>query len=56
MHVFEEIDVLNYFNFKHCARAFGGDVRLVVGTVIPIAIRFIQNRPGAKGWGAATDC
>ena len=25
--------MLNYFNFEHCARAFGRDVRLVVGTV-----------------------
>ena len=25
--------MLNYFNFKLCARAFGRDVRLVVGTV-----------------------
>ena len=26
--------MLNYFNFEHSARAFGRDVRLVVGTVI----------------------
>ena len=34
--------MLNYFNFKHCARAFGGDVRLVVGTVTSL------NRPAMR--------
>ena len=32
----------NYFNFKHCARAFGGDVRLVVGTVIYLKFKYLN--------------